>query len=62
MITLLTLPALSEVALLAPVVVLESDWEWDCDEVPAASSPLDACNESLYIKRLHMAPVFHLSH
>lgn len=35
-------PALSEVELLVPAAVLESDWDWDCDELPAASSLLDA--------------------
>lgn len=39
MIILLTIPVLSEVALLAPTAVLESDW--DCDELPAVSSLLD---------------------
>lgn len=36
----LILPALSDAALLMPAVVPESDW--DCDELPAASSLLDA--------------------
>ena len=42
---LLTVPELSEVPLLlAHAAVLESDR--DCDEVPAASSLLDAWNKS----------------
>lgn len=40
MIILLTVPVLSEVALLAPAAVLKSDW--DCEKLPAVSSLLDA--------------------
>lgn len=47
---LLAVPALSEVELLVPAAVLESDWDWDCDELPAVSSLQDACNKPLYIK------------
>ncbi len=51
-------PALSEVPLLAPAAVPESDW--DCDELPAASSLMDTWNKSCYVKTLHRAS-FHLS-
>ena len=40
MINLRTVPVLSDVALLVPAAVLESDW--DKDELPAVSSLLDA--------------------
>lgn len=53
MIILLTVPELSEVALLGPAAVLESDW--DCDELPAASSLLDAWNKSCDVKTLRKA-------
>ncbi|KAA8579950.1 hypothetical protein FQN60_005485, partial [Etheostoma spectabile] len=41
---LLTAAELSDAALLAPSAVLESHWDWD--ELPDASSRLDACNKS----------------
>lgn len=59
-VTLSTVPVLSEAALLAPAAVPES--EWDCDELPAASSLLDACNEVCCVKTLHRATCFTFLH
>lgn len=53
-------PALSEVVLLVFAAVLDSDW--DCDELPAASSLLDAYNKPLYIKPLRGTPCFTFLH
>lgn len=59
-VTLSTVPVFSEAALLAPAAVPES--EWDCDELPAASSLLDACNQLRYVKTLHGASRFTFLH
>lgn len=45
-----TPPELSDAAPLAPAAVLESDW--DCEELPASSSVLEAWKRPVHIKTL----------